>query len=153
MWADPMGVGRSWRRAARACLRGRGGSAAVEFALVAPLLLLLFAGITMFGLCLGVAHNLRQIAAEAARASVAGVTNAERASLAQSTVDHSLSAGALFKPSSVAVQVGSSPLDAAVYTVTLTVDATSLGLNAFSRLLPLFPTMLSSTVNVRRGGL
>lgn len=141
------------RRAARARLMSRGGSAAVEFALIVPVLLLLFAGITMFGICLGAAHNLRQIAAEAARASVAGVTDAERASLAQSTVDRSLSTGAMFKRGSVAVQVGSDPLDATVYTVSLSFDATSLGLNAFSRLLPLLPTVLTSTVSVRRGGL
>ena len=141
------------RRGARACLASRSGSAAVEFALVTPLLLLLFAGITLFGICLGAAHNLRQIAAEAARASVAGVTDSERASLAQSTVNHSLSTGAMFKPGSVAVQVGTNPLDATVYTVTLSFDATSLGLNAFSRLLPLLPTVLTSTVSVRRGGL
>lgn len=125
----------------------------MEFALVAPLLLLLFAGITLFGICLGAAHNLRQIAAEAARASVAGVTDAERASLAQGIVDRSLGAGSMFRPGSVAVQVGANPLDATLYTVTLRFDATTLGLNAFSRILPLLPSLLTSTISVRRGGL
>lgn len=148
-----MGMRLSCRRRARACLTGRGGSAAVEFALVTPLLLLLFGGITVFGICLGAAHNLRQIAAEAARASVAGVTDSERASLAQGTVDRSLSTGAMFRPGSVAVQVGSNPLDTTLYTVTLRFDATTLGLNAFSRILPLLPSLLTSTVSVRKGGL
>lgn len=141
------------RRRARIGWTCRRGSSAVEFALVAPVLLCLFAGITVFGICLGAAHNLRQIAAEAARASVAGVTDTERASLAQSTVDRSLASGAMFRPGSVAVQVGPDPNDAAIYTVTITFDATSLGINAFSRLLPMLPHVLRSTVSVRKGGL
>jgi Flp pilus assembly protein TadG len=131
----------------------RSGSSAVEFALVAPMLLLLFAGIAVFGICLGAANNLRQIAAEAARASVAGITDTERATLAQNTVNRSLSTGAMFRPGSVAVQVGPDPSDATVYTVTVTLDANSLGINAFSRLLPMLPSLLRSTVSVRKGGL
>ena len=131
----------------------RRGSSAVEFALVAPMLLLLFAGIAVFGICLGAAHNLRQIAAEAARASVAGVTDSERASLAQKMVNQSLNAGAMFRPGSIVVQVGPDPSDVTVYTVTVTLDATTLGINVFSRLLPMLPSVLRSTVSVRKGGL
>ena len=145
-WSMPSWPTPSWPTCRR-------GGAAVEFALVAPMLLLLFAGITAFGICLGAAHNLRQIAAEAARASVAGITDSERAALAQSTVDRSLRTGALFRPGSVAVQVGPDPGDATVYVVTVSLDATTLGINAFSRLLPLLPGLLRSTVSVRKGGL
>lgn len=148
-----MGMQRLLRRGTRAGWACRHGSSAVEFALVAPVLLLLFAGIAAFGICLGAANNLRQIAAEAARASVAGITDTERASLAQSTVNRSLSTGAMFRPGSVAVQVGPDPNDATVYTVTVTLDAASLGINVFSRLLPMLPNVLRSTVSVRKGGL
>ena len=131
----------------------RSGSSAVEFALVAPMLLLLFAGIAMFGICLGAAHNLRQITAEAARASVAGITDTERATLARNTVARSLSTGTLFRPGSLAVQVGADPNDATVYTVTVTADISTRGVNAFARLLPMLPTLLRSTISVRKGGL
>ena len=107
----------------------------------------------MLGICLGAVHNLRQIAAEAARASVAGITDSERATLAQNTVNRSLSTGAMFRPGSVAVQVGSNPDDATIYTVMLSANAASLGINAFSRLLPMLPTILRSTISVRKGGL
>jgi Flp pilus assembly protein TadG len=148
-----MALRRLLRRDLRAAWLCRQGGSAVEFALVAPVLLFLFAGITAFGICLGAANNLRQIAAEAARASVAGVTDTERATLAQNTVDRNLASGAMFRPGSVAVQVGPDPNDAAIYTVTITLDTTSLGINAFSRLLPMLPTVLRSTVSVRKGGL
>ncbi len=132
------------------CIRG---GAAVEFALVAPMLLLMFAGITVFGIALGAAHNLRLVAAEAARASIGGVTDAERASLAQTTVNRSLSNGAMFRPGSVTVLVATDPTDANVTVVTVTLDAASLGLGSFGRLLPPLPSLLRSTVSVRRGGL
>jgi Flp pilus assembly protein TadG len=144
---------RVWRRRARSLRSCRCGGAAVEFALVMPLLLALLAGVGVLGICLGAAHNLRLLAAEAARASVAGTTDAERAALARGTIDRSLSSGAMFRPGSVAVQVGADADDADLYTVTVTLDAGSLGLNAFSRLLPLLPNLMRSTVSVRRGGL
>ncbi|MFK5597505.1 TadE/TadG family type IV pilus assembly protein [Methylobacterium sp. HMF5984] len=131
----------------------RGGNAAVEFALVTPLLLLLFAGISAFGIYLGATHTLREIAAEAARASVAGVSDGERASLAQAVVQRSLAASAMFKAGSVGVSVGTSPSDATVYTVTLTYDSSGLGLKSLGKLVPLPPDIFTSTVSVRRGGL
>lgn len=134
-------------------LRHAGGGSAVEFALVTPVLLLLFAGLLVYGVHLGAAHSLRQIAAEAARASVAGITDAERASLAQGVVQRSLAAGSLLKAGSVGVQVGASATDAGVYTVTLRYDASALGLTGLGRLVPLPPDLLTSTVSVRRGGL
>ncbi|MDQ0448923.1 TadE/TadG family type IV pilus assembly protein [Methylobacterium aerolatum] len=133
--------------------RCRRGGAAVEFALIAPVLLLLFAGIAVFGICLGAAHNLRLVAAEAARASIGGVTDAERASLAQTTVTRSLTNGALFRPGSVSVEVGADPTDANVTVVTVRLDASTLGLGSFARLVPQIPAFLTSTVSVRRGGL
>lgn len=141
------------RRAGSALVACRAGSSAVEFALVTPLLLLLFAGILAFGIYLGAAHTLREIAAEAARASVAGVSDSERASLAQGVVQRSLAAGSMFKAGSVGVAVGTSPSDSTVYTVTLTYDSSVLGLKTLGRLVMLPPDLLSSTVSVRRGGL
>lgn len=141
------------RCAGTAPMAGCGGNAAVEFALVTPLLLMLFAGILSFGIYLGAAHTLRQIAAEAARASVAGISDTERASLAQGVVTRSLASGSMFKAGSVGVAVGTSPSDASVYTVTLTYDSSVLGLKSLGKLVPLPPDLLTSTVSVRRGGL
>ncbi|MCX4195594.1 hypothetical protein OMR07_08320, partial [Methylobacterium organophilum] len=45
------------------------------------------------------------------------------------------------------------PSDATVYTVTVTLDASTLGINVFARLLPMLPTVLRSSVSVRKGGL
>jgi Flp pilus assembly protein TadG len=129
------------------------GNAAVEFALLVPVLLMLFAGIVAFGIYLGASHNLKQIASEAARASIAGVTDQERGDLARRRVASSLTDGAMFKPGTVLVAVGPDPVDATIYTVTLTFDAKTLGFSGLSGLVPLPPDLIQSTVSVRRGGL
>lgn len=66
------------------------GATAVEFALVAPLFFVLLLGIVSVGYIFGVHHELRQMASEAARASVAGISNAERQALATNYVTNAL---------------------------------------------------------------
>lgn len=129
------------------------GNAAIEFALIVPVLLALFGGMVAFGIYLGASHNLKHIASEAARASIAGVSDQERIDLARRRVADALTEGAMFKPGTVLVSVGPNPADASLFTVTLTFDAKSLGFSGFSGLIPLPPDLIQSTVNVRRGGL
>ena len=68
------------------CFKDQRAVAAVEFALVLPFFIALVFGIIIFGSYLAVVHGVQQLAAEAARSSVAGLTDSERASLAQSYV-------------------------------------------------------------------
>ncbi|MCJ2033472.1 TadE/TadG family type IV pilus assembly protein [Methylobacterium sp. J-068] len=138
---------------ARRFFASQRGNAAVEFALLVPILLALFAGIVVFGIYLGASHNLKQIASEAARASIAGVSDQERGDLARRRVATALTDGAMFKPGTVSVAVGADPADATLYTVTLTFDAKTLGFSGLSGLVPLPPDFIRTTVSVRRGGL
>jgi hypothetical protein len=59
----------------------------------------------------------------------------------------------MFRPNAVSVQIGPDPANADITVVTLTLDATTLGVGVFGRLLPQLPNVLSTTVSVRRGGL
>lgn len=129
------------------------GSSAVEFALIAPVFLVLLAGIIVFGVYLGAAHNLRQLTSEAARASISGVSDTERASLARQQVNAALTSGAIFRPGSIDIQVATDPGDATLYRVTLSFDSRKLGLPGFSGLLTLPPDLIRSSVSVRKGGL
>ena len=61
------------------CLRG---ASAVEFALITPLFLLMLFGIVIFGGYLTMVHGVQQLAAEAARSSVAGISDSERNTIA-----------------------------------------------------------------------
>lgn len=63
-------------------VRDQTGAVAVEFVLIAPILLTLLFGIMTTGYYMGVSHSVSQLAAGAARTSVAGLDQIERESLA-----------------------------------------------------------------------
>ena len=65
------------------------GAVAVEFALIAPVLLLIVAGILYFGQLFAIANSLQQLAAETARASVRGIDSQERQQLANNFLANS----------------------------------------------------------------
>lgn len=62
--------------------RDQSGAVAVEFVLIAPILFSLLFGIITLGYFMGVSHSVNQLATGAARASVAGLDQTERQSLA-----------------------------------------------------------------------
>jgi Flp pilus assembly protein TadG len=64
----------------------RSGAAAVEFALISPILIVLFWGIISYGGYFFTAHTVQQLANDAARAAVAGLDDAERTQLARDCV-------------------------------------------------------------------
>lgn len=70
--------------------RGERGAAAVEFALVAPLLLLLVLGIISYGYMLSFRQGLSQAAAEGARAAAVAPAGAAREEIAESAVADAL---------------------------------------------------------------
>lgn len=67
--------------------RCRRGANAVEFALVAPILFLLLLGIAYVSVYLSVGHSLAQLAADASRYAMVGLTADERQTLAQQWVN------------------------------------------------------------------
>lgn len=76
---------RLWRRSER-------GAAAVEFALVVPLLLLLVFGIISYGVMLTVRQSVSQAAAEGARAAAVTLIEAKRTTEANKAINSALSA-------------------------------------------------------------
>ncbi len=80
-------------RLTRAFIRDESGATAVEFVLVLPILLTMIFGIICFGQYFAIANSLQQLAAEAARSSAMGITEAERRTLAETFITN---AGARF---------------------------------------------------------
>lgn len=60
----------------------RSGSIAVEFALIAPILLFMMIGMIVYGGWFWLAHSVQSLAYESARASLGGLDTAERRQLA-----------------------------------------------------------------------
>ena len=66
----------------RGFAKDKRATSAVEFALIAPFLLLLVAAILAYGSIFATSLGLQQVAAETARATIGGLSDAERKSLA-----------------------------------------------------------------------
>lgn len=71
----------------RGFAKDKRATSAVEFALVAPFLLLLVASILAYGSIFATSLSLQQIAAETARATIGGLSDAERKTLAQTKLN------------------------------------------------------------------
>ncbi|MET7247123.1 TadE/TadG family type IV pilus assembly protein [Methylobacterium sp. EM32] len=130
----------------------RSGSAVVEFAIVAPVLLALVLGTIAFGSFLGVAHSLQAAASEAARAAIAGLDPAERAALATATAQRSVAISQLLRPDAVVIDARPDPNDPDLFVVTLRYDLKTTLLNLLPPAAPV-PQTLSRSASIRRGGL
>ncbi|GLS32839.1 TadE-like protein [Mesorhizobium albiziae] len=62
-------------------LRNTSATAAIEFALLFPIFILLFLGMIAYGIYFGASHSVQQIAADAARVAIAGLDETERQTL------------------------------------------------------------------------
>src|ERR1700761_9547897 len=116
-------------------------ASAVEFAMLLPLFLTFVFGIVVFGSYLTMVHGVQQLAAEAARSSVAGLSDNERNSLATGYVNANAPTYPLLTAARLTVNAAPSANDANVYVVTVNYDASG----SFIYNLPFVPTP-SSTI-------
>ncbi len=107
-------------------VRNRSGSAAVEFAIVAPVFILVLLTMIAYGIYLTAAYAVQQVAADAARTAIAGINRTERETLARNFVDRSALNYAFLDKRRVNVSVGSDPVNINQFTVTVEYDATEL---------------------------
>jgi Flp pilus assembly protein TadG len=89
--------------------RSDDGAVAVEFVLIAPLLITLVFGIICFGYLFGISHGVQQLAVETARASVQGLTQAERLALAHDYLDRASIRYPLLRPNHITRDIAVSP--------------------------------------------
>lgn len=132
--------------------RGQSGSAAVEFALVAPILLVSLIGILTYGIYFGVANSVQQLAADAARASVAGLNDQERADIARQHVSVQSPSYVLIDSRRVTVSAESVAGNPDMFQVAVRYDASGLPIYVFEKLVPMPPRTITRTSIVHRGG-
>lgn len=127
------------------------GASALEFAILAPLLLFCMMCIIGLGLYVGAVHGVQQLVAEAARASIAGLDDAERQDIASRSIASNLSAYPYISPTRLKLEpVATNPATQA-FTVTLVYDASTM--LAFQ--LPFVPTpnpIITRSATIHRGG-
>ncbi len=122
----------------------------MEFALISPFLLLLVGAILAYGTIFATSLSLQQLAAEAARASIGGLNDAERAQLAQQHVN-AMADGYPLLRSEMLNFVFDSGVGGAQSRVTLQYDLTGHPAYVLENLIPLPASPLSYSLAVTDG--
>jgi len=131
--------------------RARGGIAAVEFAIVSPLLLFLCLSGLILGEYLTVAHSVQQLANEAARYSVAaGDSTAERRVLVGDFIARHAATYPLIDPDLLSATVTPEPDN--FHRVTVRYETQQLLLSLFDRIGTFHPLAIERAAVVRAGG-
>lgn len=130
----------------------RDGAIAVEFAMVFPLFLLIVFGIVVFGSYLSVMHGVQQLAAEAARSSVAGLSESERSALANAYVTGNVNSYPLIEASQLTVNAATSVSDANVFVVTVNYDASKMFIYSLPSFVPAPSSTIVRSAAIPRGG-
>lgn len=132
--------------------RNTRGTAAIEFAIVAPVLILLMMGIIAYGFYFGAMHSLQQIAADAARTSIAGLDELEREDLARRFVETHADGYPFIDRRKIAVEVQDSSAGEQ-FTISLRYDAENLPIWNLLDSLPLPGKTMHRTSTIRNGGI
>jgi Flp pilus assembly protein TadG len=127
----------------------REGSAAIEFALVGPLLILLMTGMVVYGGWFWLAQSVQSLASESARAAVGGMDDAERRQLASAFVAREAARGSGLAPALITTTVSS---DADSVRVRIAYDAHEHPILLLAGPLPKPPTLIERSAVIRTGG-
>lgn len=133
--------------------RSESGIAAVEFALVAPVLLMMVFAVIVYSVYFSAFLGVRQAAAEGARAAMAGMSTTERQSLAVTRATAVMSGytpmiGATLQPT---ITAGLSPQGTGLFYVTVSYDISGSAIMSYAKLVPLPASIIQSTVIVSNG--
>jgi Flp pilus assembly protein TadG len=137
------------RLGSRSFRQDRRGSTAIEFAVISPVLILMLLGILVYGGYFMLSHSLQQMANDAARASVAGLTDTERSTLAQTAVTNDVQTYSYLSPRLLSVNYADQNQ---VLTVTLTYNASGSPFWALNGLVPMPSPTLVRSASVQIGG-
>ncbi len=130
--------------------RGGRATATLEFAIVLPLMLTIMMGIVGLGLCLATQIAVIVSAQEGARAAMAGLSTAERTSLATQAAQAALTGYLPFlSANSATISAQPASGNAGLFQVSVRVPFPAA---AFSPLVPLPATLSSYTAVVSNGG-
>ena len=125
------------------------GAIALEFALLAPVLIVTMLGVMAYGGYFWTSHSVQQLANDAARAAVGGLTSTERASLAQQVVASESLNYSNLDPARAHVTLNDTTNQ---LTVQVAYDASGSPFWAASGLVPMPSTTVSRSATIQLGG-
>lgn len=129
------------------------GTSAIEFAIVAPVFILLVFGMIAYGIYFGALHSVQQMAADAARTAIAGLDENERKTLAQRYIDLNADGYVFIDRKKLVVDVQDSDKDGVQFVVSLRYDAGQLPIWNLLPMLPLPERTISRSSTIRVGGI
>lgn len=116
----------SMTKSIKTFLADRAGTSAVEFAIIAPVFLSLLLTFFGYGFYLTTSNTIQQLAADAARTAVAGLSASERSKLANDFIIRSTLDYPMLERAKLQVTVADDLKNPDQFTVALTYDASSL---------------------------
>lgn len=125
------------------------GNAAIEFAIIGPVLVLVLMGIFTYGGYFLTAHTVQQMANDAARAAIAGLDDAERLALARESALTSLTNQIHMRGEIANLELRREGSNIAI---DVTYDASQDMYWAFESLVPVPTPQISRTATIRLGG-
>lgn len=128
-------------------------ASAVEFALIAPVFLLLVFGTIAYAIYFGAAHSVQQIAADATRTSISGLTDTERDQLVSSFIAANAGSYPMIAAEKVSYRIDTDLADTDQYRLIVAYDASSLPIWNLNVPLPLPSTLIRYTSTIRKGGI
>ena len=129
------------------------GTAAVEFALLLPVYLLLLLGMLAYGIYFGAALSVQQLSADAARTAIAGLSAQERQTLAQQFIERNADGYMFIDRRKLVVETGDSSVDESQFDVTLRYDAAELPIWGLWERLPMPERVIQRRSTIRMGGI
>lgn len=127
----------------------RRGTALLELAFALPILLAFLMGIMAYGSWFLIAHTVQESANDAARSTIPGLTAPERVTLAQASVNTSLTRAGMLDPLKATVTVND---DGTTVVVHVVYDASGNAL-LHSTFLPMPTTMIDRAAAIQLSGL
>ncbi|WDR07140.1 pilus assembly protein [Devosia rhodophyticola] len=137
----------------RAFLSNCRAASAVEFALLTPVFVLMLTGMLAYSIYFGAAHSVQQIAADAARTSIAGLNGRERDALVAAYIDNNAADYLLIERARLSYTIGDKASDPSQYQVSIDYDASALPIWNLYPPLPLPSKTIRFSSSIRRGGL
>ena len=131
--------------------RNTSGASAIEFTIVAPVFFLLIFGIIIYGYYFATMSLMNHIAYEAARATISGLYDDERSTLAHARADALIASLSSFVGSDT-IEVDAAPASDGIFTVTVHYQFNWVNLIGASSLLPLPSSDQTVTVQISHGG-
>lgn len=130
--------------------KSRRGTSAVEFALIAPFLLMLVGAILAYGSIFATSLSVQQIAAETARATIGGLSDSERKTLAEAKLAAIAGKYPMLDPAKMAFAF-SQDEGADLSRLTFTYDMAGHPAYVLDKLLPLPASPLSHSMIITDG--